>query len=250
MIPTERENEIRRLLEKWYSATLSADEETRLRQLLQMEGELPADLAADRNLLSALDEAIQEETEIPEEYAKRINDALEREIGVTRMRTKWKRRRIWGVAAAMLALVVVFSYRVSQPQAPQDKLAKTDDKLKIEVRMPEKSQKLNNVTADGENNRESEKKASTKRHITKTKLPQNEPHDSVEEPYINEHYHVVTDQREAEALLASIFGRLESQIDIESDRVTEINSEYEMEMDKLTNPVEVSTIQTLYHENS
>lgn len=248
MKTTEKENEIRGLLKGWYSATLSAEEERRLQELLLNADELPADLEAERELLSALHDAGTEETELPEEYSSRINIALEREMSATRMRSKVMRRRLWGAAAAvaLFAVGAGIAFQTGTDRPSQEQLALVN-KPRIETPKAAKTIIAEEPAAE-------EKIAATDAgpHVRKQR-PLRHRQDRLEtdeEETLTGNYHVVTDEREAEAMLAAIFGRLESQVDIENERMAEIKGEYETEMNKLENPIMVSNIQTDYHEES
>jgi len=56
-----------------------------------------------------------------------------------------------------------------------------------------------------------------------------------EQQLIADNYRVVRDEREADAILSSVFVRLEGSLMEESYRISDINAEYEMEMTKLYN---------------
>lgn len=248
MKTTEKENEIRRLLDGWYSASLSGEEESRLQELLLNSDELPADLVAERDLLSALHDAKTEETELPEEYSSRINSALEREISATRIRSKMMRRRLWSSAAAVIlfAIGAGIAFHTGNDRTPQEQLARVNTPR---IAKP----KVENSVIAGKP--AAEKKIAGTDETSPVRKPRkvNGQHGGIatdgEEP-LRGNYHVVTDEREAEAMLAAIFGRLESQIDIENERAAEIKGEYETEMNKLESPIKVSIIQTEYHEES
>lgn len=248
MKTTEKENEIRRLLEGWYSATLSAEEEHRLQELLLKADDLPADLEAERDLLSALQAAGRDETELPEEYSSRINLALEREMSATRMQSKVMRRRLWGAAAAvaLFAVGAGIAFQTGTDRSSHEQLAVVN-KPRIETPKAEKI-----VIAEEPDAAEKMAGTDVRAHAKKHR-PERRQHDQIEadeEETLTGNYHVVTDEREAEAMLAAIFGRLESQVSIENERVAEIKGEYETEMNKLENPIMVSNIQTDYHEES
>lgn len=56
----------------------------------------------------------------------------------------------------------------------------------------------------------------------------------------NSNYRIVTDSREAKAILNSIFIQLESRVDLEANNISTLNEEYEAEINKLNTIVNVN----------
>lgn len=125
--------EIRRLLTRWYAGETTPGEEQLLVRMLRSAESLPPNLETDKRMLLSLHELGNAETEIPEEYAERISDALEREISSSyslsdsRKSSAGKWYRSIGVAAAVLLCIggvyVGLNYNDSTPN-----LAKLSDK--------------------------------------------------------------------------------------------------------------------------
>lgn len=264
--------ELRRLLEGWYAARLTPAEEARLYALLADPGPLPADLEADRSMILAIREAADQTVEIPAEKAQRIEAALEREMAAERMaaaatktpRPLW-RRWIWqgAAAVAVLAIGATFLIRTGDNSTPEHpglaevttpitggtsrqtvKLQTAEDSIVVNTPIavaPEASD-----IAQAEKSKKPAKKHHTDKHHKGHNKRKSAAHgdsyeyDATEARLVAANYHVVTEQREADAMLAAIFGRLESQMSAESVKMAEITADYQSEMTKLSIASEIN----------
>lgn len=68
--------------------------------------------------------------------------------------------------------------------------------------------------------------------------------------FIRENYRVVRDQDEADAILSSIFSRLESNVAMETSKLSKIDLEYDSEMSRLSGIENVGLLKEYHHEKT
>lgn len=236
-------NQIRTLLDRWYGGVSSPGDERMLTDFFASAGELPPDLEADRALFAAMSEAAADLPEIPAELDARITATVETEMARERHVAKpvrW-RRILWaasGAAACLLAVVAAYNYSgtqgVSGP-SPKPLIARSVPSARpTPIAQPAPGPEPSHCDAtEGSAHKASPRKAPKQ-------APKPEPHPEPEadtevdtEALIAANYRVIEDEREADAILSSIFGRMEGTLAQETNRVEEISLEYDAEVNKL-----------------
>lgn len=245
-------NDIREILNRWYDGQTTPAEARRLTEFFASDRTLPEDLAIERELFRAMTEAGEEYAEMPNEASERINAALEAEMTGTRRPQRngfgWRRRAVTAcAAAACVAVVLTIPFLKSRDKAMVEdmagmavsetttvKPAPTDTMLFI---TPELSKTVAPAV-----DKESRKLASAKRkgprpavkHRPVDTYPEDELYLSEEEERLMAaNYHVVTDEREADAILSTVFVRLESGMTEENFKISDVRTRYEMEMNDI-----------------
>lgn len=242
-------DKIRILLDRYYGGTSSPDDERRLGDLLAEARDLPADLEADRALFAALRDAADCIPDIPRDADARITSALEAEMARGRRAAgmTFRRRVIWtlsGAAACLLAMFAAYNFVPGRTDSvPADAVA-------VNVRHHEAP--VQTVTADtvvnaaphsplapayasaAVDNASGPRKARRiRRHDSPGAIASADNTADETEMLIAANYHVVEDEREADAIISSIFGRMEGNLAQETNRIDEIGVEYECEVNKL-----------------
>lgn len=239
-----KEKEIRRLLDLYYSGATTRDEERELSAMLRDAGPLSPDLEREREIFEMLSD--DEETPIPASTDRRILDAVEGEIRQSRI--KIARRRLWliiGSAAACILAGLLVARLLVDTNAPQKKplYVKVETRSVIE---PDTAVTIVSITDE-------EGKVFQKKIVTSSKEKEEAPvmaqapkepssskawkdskneddgyYLSAEEERMLEagNYRVVNDEREAYAILNSVFTRLDGNMTESSHRVKDINDEY------------------------
>lgn len=248
-------NDIREILNRWYDGQSTPAEQQRLADFFATDRALPADLEMEREMFRAMAEAGEEYAEMPHEVSERINSAIEAEMagerGPQRTGFGWRRRAMTAcAAAACMAVVLTIPFLKSNDKAmvgdkagmalsetPDVRPVSTDTMLFMTPEQPravapaveKESRKLASV----------HKKAP--RHAVKHKPVETDSDDDLylseeeEERLVAANYHVVTDEREADAILSTVFVRLESGMTEENFRISDVKSRYEMEMNDIYN---------------
>lgn len=240
-------NQIRTLLDRWYGGESSPGDERMLTDFFASAVELPPDLESDRALFAAMSEAAADLPEIPAELDARITSAVETEMARERRVVKparW-RRILWaasGAAACLLAVVAAYHYSGTQgvhgpsPKpliaqsvpsarpAPIAQPAPTAEPAPIAQPAPS-SEPSHRGATEGSAHKASPRKASQPAPEIDTEVDT--------EALIAANYRVIEDEREADAILSSIFGRMEGNLAQETNRVEEISLEYDAEVNKL-----------------
>lgn len=248
-------DEIRKTLCRWYDGETTSFEQRRLVDFFSEERELPPDLKRERELFRSLS-VDDVETEIPEEFAARINDAIEDEM-VGERRTvppalKLRRRiaAACGIAACLLVAAMsyfVASYQVRR-QIPQPRMTLNEPELMessstdaVPGIVPENlcaasvesplavnktprrhaSSKVKDKTQTVDPNMENN--GDTEPYAQDTYLSEDE-----EELLISHNYIVVRDEREANAILNTVFEQFETCMEEQSLQIQDISQEYEM----------------------
>lgn len=257
-------NEIRKLLELYYEGRTSRAQENELTEFFANAETLPADLEADRRLFGQLADMSAGEVMIPEDFDSRITAAVEdemsRERAASRRRSRW--RSVWiaaGSAAACLlaCLPLIRSFidgtdntvaektpvRTAHHQ-PAVKPAATEPSGLIAAVEPVKAKTVRAVqgrvadqaeeTMDYGRNDSEESPSEVVEH-EETYAGYAYLSEEEEEQLVADNYYVVEDEREAYAIVNSVFSRLDGNMAEGSYRVSDINSDYEIEMTKLYN---------------
>lgn len=266
------EIEIRELLRRWYDGTTSKEEERRLKCLLLRSSQLPPDLEADKKLFEGLSAMGEESVPIPDHLQSRISDAIEKEIKTSKplankthtelaslFRARKLRMAIGGVAVCLAG--IFFTNRMMNiPEMkiePGDKLAlnapgktfQTDDSLythhltlaatESEVK-EEKKKKIQSLTPGKgvkatARARKNHNSAMVFNSTTGNEEDYTEYLSAEEEERLERrNYRVVRDEAEADAILNSFFSQLESNVAMETSRLSRVGLEYEAEMMKIS----------------
>lgn len=113
---------IRLLLGQFYDGSISPADTERLTVMIINEPELPSDLEADREFLSALRDASHLPVDIPTGLEARISAAID--ASNTRRRPAMQRIAIWNIAAAIaVAAIIGIALFKSPTRIPSDNLA-------------------------------------------------------------------------------------------------------------------------------
>ncbi|MDE6393174.1 MAG: hypothetical protein K2L59_07915 [Muribaculaceae bacterium] len=259
--------EIREMIGRWYGGGTTPGEERRLVEFFSSATGLPEDLEAERALFGAIGEVSDDLPAMPEEYSERVASAVEAEMAKERTaitdRRLWRRRviRVCGAAACLLAGILavrtltVPGHDVSSSGpalAVNEKSAVSDsDKAeKTEIAVPVCPPAAHEAIASAapapkeKRHRAGSKRATGHRHAARHVDPTSDYAADDTDIYLSEaeearllagNYHVVSDEREAEAIMGSVFARLEGNLAEEAYRVSDINAQYEMEITKLYN---------------
>lgn len=252
--------EIREILDRWYEGLTVPDEERRLLEFFSADLELPEDLEAERNMFRAIAAADETETDIPAGLAARIDSAIEAEMARERnavaSSSKWRLRitAVCGAAACLMAGWLTIRTLVGTApgldnqsermavNAPAPSISHVKEAaaytVEPEVEHTSVSEAKGNVKAKTVHS--ARKAVRARRHSVSddADTPADEDmflSEAEEEQLIADNYHVVEDEREAYAILNSVFARLEGSMVEENYRIGDINAQYEMEMTKLYN---------------
>lgn len=253
-------DEIRGLIARWYEGGTTPDQERRLADFFATAGELPADLEMERSMFQAIDAADGQEVEIPEELARRIDTALEAEMEQERhASTVTSRFRRWmvatgAVAASLVAALMVHTFVVkdNDPVTQRPQLAVNTPSVPVTSVPDTAASVIDEVGMVASASPQTKDKAKRRPAPSARKakvsgapvLDDSVESESDDDMYLTEaeeqrlmaaNYRVVRDEREADAILSSVFVHLEGSIVEESYRIGDINAEYEMEMTKLYN---------------
>lgn len=246
-------NDIREILNRWYDGNTTPAEQQRLADFFATDRELPADLEMEREMFRAMTEAGEDYAEMPLEVSRSINAALEVEMAREREPQRkgfgWRRRAMTAcAAAACMAMVLTIPFLKSSDKAmvgdkagmavsetPDVRPVSTDTMLFMTPELPR--------TVAPAVEKESRKLASVHkkapRHAVKHKPVETDSDDDLylseeeEERLVAANYHVVTDEREANAILGAVFVRLKSGITEESYKISDVKARYEMEMNDI-----------------
>lgn len=235
---------IRILLGRYYSGCSSPDDERLLGDFFATASGLPDDLEADRALFVAMRQAADEQSEIPDRLDARIADALEAEMARDRRaaRTTFRRRLLWslsGAAACLLAVFAAYTFVPGQtervpagavavnvtPVAPAAPLAPAATASADTI--------ANTAPAPADGTPGKSRRPHKARKTRRADKADGMDRTREAEMLVAANYRVVEDEREADAIISSIFGRMESNLAQETNRVDEIGLEYECEVNKL-----------------
>lgn len=246
-------NDIREILNRWYDGQSTPAEQQRLADFFATDRELPADLEMEREIFRAMAEAGEEYAEMPHEVSERINAALDAEMAGERIERRkgfgWRRRAVTAcAAAACMAVVLTIPFLKSDDKAmvgdkPGMALSETPDAGPVSTdtmlfMTPEQPRAVAPaVEKESRKLASAQKKSSCK--AVKRKPVETDSDDDLylseeeEERLVAANYHVVTDEREANAILGAVFVRLKSGITEESYKISDVKARYEMEMNDI-----------------
>ena len=247
-------NEIRQILGRWYDGDSTPADQKVLEDFFAANNDLPEDLALERDMFLGLLEAGENYGELPMDVSDRIESAVEaemaREQAVRGRKSTWRRRFITGCAvAACLALVVTISIRLSINKSTNE----LDMKMAVNEQMqPKNTDSIIKIVSEPLVAPQLLASADTcikKGHVASVKkrpvyiAPKIEEKERgvdmyltpEEERLVAANYHVVTDEREANAILGAVFVRLESGMTEEEYRISDVSARYEMEMNDMYN---------------
>lgn len=248
-------NDIREILNRWYDGNTTPAEQQQLADFFATDRVLPADLEMESEMFRAMAEAGEEYAEMPLEVSRSINAALEVEMAREREPQRkgfgWRRRAMTAcAAAACMAVVLTIPFLKSSDKAmvgdkpgmavsetPDVRPVSTDTMLFMTPEQPRAVAPA--VEKESRKLASAQKKAP--RHAVKHKPVETDSDDDLylseeeEERLVAANYHVVTDEREADAILSTVFVRLESGMTEENFKISDVKSRYEMEMNDIYN---------------
>ena len=246
-------DDIREILNRWYDGNTTPAEQQRLADFFATDRELPADLEMEREMFRAMTEAGEEYAEMPLEVSRSINAALEVEMAREREPQRkgfgWRRRAMTAcAAAACMAVVLTIPFLKSNDKAmvgdkagmavsetPDVRPVSTDTMLFMTPEQP----RAVAPAVEKESRKLASAKKKAQRHAVKHKPVETDSDDDLylseeeEERLVAANYHVVTDEREANAILGAVFVRLKSGITEESYKISDVKARYEMEMNDI-----------------
>lgn len=246
-------DDIREILNRWYDGNTTPAEQQSLSDFFATAVDLPADMEMEREMFRAMTETGEDYAEMPVEVSERITAALETEMAGERVERRkgfgWRRRAMTAcAAAACLAVVLTIPFLKSSDKAmigdkagmavsetPDARRASTDTMLFMTPELPRAVAPA--VEKESRKLASAQKKAS--RHTVKRKPVETDSDDDLylseeeEERLVAANYHVVTDEREAHAILSTVFVRLESGMTEENFKISDVRARYEMEMNDI-----------------
>lgn len=246
-------NDIREILNRWYDGNTTPAEQQRLADFFAMDRELPADLEMEREMFRAMTEAGEDYAEMPLEVSRSINAALDAEMAGERVERRkgfgWRRRAMTAcAAAACMAVVLTIPFLKSNDKAmvgdkPGMALSETPDAGPVSTdtmlfMTPEQPRAVAPAVEKESRKLASAQKKSSRKAV-KRKPVETDGDDNLylsaeeEERLVAANYHVVTDEREANAILSTVFVRLESGMTEENFRISDVRTRYEMEMNDI-----------------
>lgn len=245
--------DIREILNRWYDGNTTPAEQQRLADFFATDRELPADLEMEREMFRAMTEAGEDYAEMPLEVSRSINAALDtemaRERGPQRKGFGWRRSAMTAcAAAACMAVVLTIPFLKSDDKAmvgdkPGMALSETPDAGPVSTdtmlfMTPEQPRAVAPAVEKESRKLASAQKKSSRKAV-KCKPVETDGDDDLylseeeEERLVAANYHVVTDEREANAILSTVFVRLESGMTEENFRISDVRTRYEMEMNDI-----------------
>lgn len=245
-------NDIREILNRWYDGNTTPAEQQRLADFFATDRELPADLEMEREMFRAMTEAGEDYAEMPHDVSERINAAIEAEMagerGPQRKGFGWRRRAMTAcAAAACMAMILTIPFLKSSDKAmvgdkPGMALSETPDAGPISTdtmlfMTPEQPRAVAPAVEKESRKLASAQKKSSRKAV-KCKPVETDDDDlylseEEEERLVAANYHVVTDEREANAILGAVFVRLKSGMTEESYKISDVKARYEMEMNDI-----------------
>lgn len=247
-------DDIREILNRWYDGNTTPAEQQRLADFFATDRELPADLEMEREMFRAMAEAGEDYAEMPVEVSERITAALEAEMAGERVERRkgfgWRRRAMTACAAAVcMAMILTIPFLKSNDKAmigdkagmaesetPDARRASTDTMLFMTPELPGSVA----PAVEQESQRLATAKKKAPRHAVKRTPVEADNDDELyiseeEERLVAANYHVVTDEREADAIISTVFVRLESGMTEENFKISDVRTRYEMEMNDIYN---------------
>ena len=246
-------NDIREILNRWYDGNTTPAEQQRLADFFATDRELPADLEMEREMFRAMTEAGEDYAEMPHDVSERINAAIEAEMaeerGPQRKGFGWRRRAMTTcAAAACMAVVLTIPFLKSDDKAmvgdkPGMALSETPDAGPVSTdtmlfMTPEQPRAVAPAVRKESRKLASAQKKSSRKAVKRKPVETYSDDDlylsaEEEERLVAANCHVVTDEREANAILSTVFVRLESGMTEENFRISDVRTRYEMEMNDI-----------------
>lgn len=260
-------NEIRQLLERWYAGDSAVEIQDRLTELFAEASGLPDDLLLEREIFLAMHEVASCPVKMPDHLARRVDEAVSKEIaapGRPRLRKTFRRWIYPAASAAACLLVAVVALRMGVQENPssgdtQSCLASVE-KTSVSAAVGHIADTLSAVVAAApslELVAEAGETGVRRKHCRKAHKPRSVSRDMeetapvlkddfrdddliFEEPdepsrLLAANYRVVEDEQEASAIINAVFMRLEGRMNEESSHVDEIDLDYQVRMTKLYN---------------
>lgn len=254
----DRDKEIRAMLDRWYGGISTPEEERRLLDFFASDMELPPDLEEERILFRAIAETAAEDVELPGDVARRIVKTLEAEMSNKRaavpMFAVWRRRFMaaCGVAAVFLAVTLAIRTLVAdynQSQAPEVGLAENRTETPVSIapelsdtaiiKIPDNRAPVLIAEVSKAKHKNKNVSASRVNDDKVAEVSEYEAADDVDEDdmYLSEeeeeklvacNYRVIKDEREADAILGSLFVSLENNLNEGSALISDIERQYEI----------------------
>ena len=270
------------MLLNWMEGLISSEDEAYLYTLLEEFGgetlRLPEDMRRDAELFLSM-AALGKETfkdvltedflaedfqteegdlfpEIPEEYANRINAALEEEIARTGASDRIRRLRAVNIFRLGAACAIIIALTIGIFHIAYDNPKEEASKYSATIAMDSKAEEDNHPTEENppyekiqiaedaprpENNSTTGQKTPVRTLVAKRVAAASTHHGSgdredtasnrtTEEMKLQaDGYQIVTDEGEAEAILATLIMRMQNNLEPEMVRLSEINSRYQIE---------------------
>ncbi|MBD5296254.1 MAG: hypothetical protein HDS25_08080 [Bacteroides sp.] len=269
--------EIRRLLRNWMEGLISSEDEAYLYTLLEECGDtlqLPEDMRRDAELFLSMtslgretfedvltEDFLAEEDnlfpEIPEEYANRINAALEEEIARTGASDRIRRLRAVNIFRLGAACAIIIALTIGIFHIAYDNPKEEASKYSAAMARDSKAEADNHPTEENppyekiqiaedaprpENNSTTGQKTPVRTLVAKRMAAATTHHcsghreDTASNRTTEEEmklqadgYQIVTDEGEAEAIMATLIMRMQNNLEPEMMRLSEINSRYQIE---------------------
>lgn len=261
------------MLRNWMEGLISSEDEAYLYTLLEECGgearRLPEDMRRDAELFLSMstlgketfEDVLTEEDdlfpEIPEEYANRINAALEEEIARTGASDRIRRLRAVNIFRLGAACAIIIALTIGIFHIAYDNPKEEASKYSAAIAMDSKAEEDNHPTEENppyekiqiaedaprpENNSTTGQKTPVRTLVAKRVAAASTHHGSgdredtasnrttEEEMKLQaDGYQIVTDEGEAEAILATLIMRMQNNLEPEMVRLSEINSRYQIE---------------------
>ena len=204
-------------------------------------------------MFRAMTEAGEDYAEMPHDVSERINAAIEAEMaeerGPQRKGFGWRRRAMTTcAAAACMAVVLTIPFLKSDDKAmvgdkPGMALSETPDAGPVSTdtmlfMTPEQPRAVAPAVEKESRKLASAQKKSSRKAVKRKPVETYSDDDlylsaEEEERLVAANCHVVTDEREANAILSTVFVRLESGMTEENFRISDVRTRYEMEMNDI-----------------
>lgn len=254
----DRDKEIRAMLDRWYGGISTPEEERRLLDFFASDMELPPDLEEERILFRAIAGTASEDVELPGEVARRIEETLDAEMSrkhaAVPMFAVWRRRFMAACGVAAVCLAVTLTVRlfvadknnspaqeagltVNRTVSTESVVPKLSDTAIIKLpenympaliaEAPEAKHRGKPVKANRGN---SDKVAEVSEYEAADEGDDDDMYlsEEEEERLVACHYRVIKDEREADALLGSLFVILENNLNEGSALISDIDRQYEI----------------------
>lgn len=233
-----KNNEIKILLNRWYAALSTSEEEDRLETLLRDHiQELPPELKEDSKTFLLLRENRIVQFEVPDEISNRINNVMEGEM--SRYRHVYPFRKLVMSAVAIVASLIVIgtiTFRLMRqneeeiPDIAQTLLLADTVMAKSAIKSEQIAESINRINVSPNEGKKLTKKTveAMKSCVDSITSEEVQPDEGYSIPQGN--YRIITDPDEADELLSVIFSRLNNRIALETARLEMLELDYNAEM--------------------